>query len=126
MRLRSRGLSILLLHQAGKLGLQRGHSRGDDALDVQIKLEGKEDEETDHLVCELTYEKFRGQKAGARALNVEYSNGTWTWTQREADKMKILEEYLCLHPSASSRKIAQDLPELGSYKAIQRLINKSK
>lgn len=124
IRLRSRGLCILLLHQAGKLGLQRGHSRGDDALDVQIKLQPKEDEESDHLVCELSYEKFRAHRAGARTLNVEYSNGAWKWSQLEADKMKMLEEYQCLHPNASSRTIAKDLPELGSYRTIQKLLKK--
>jgi DnaB-like helicase N terminal domain/AAA domain len=126
MRLRSRGLCILLLHQAGKLGLQRGHSRGDDPLDVQIKLEPKDDDDTDHLCCELTYEKFRGQRAGARALKIEYANGMWKWSQLEADKIKLLDEYLCLHPKASSHTIAKDLPELGSYKTVQRLIKKSK
>jgi len=125
MRLRSRGLCILLLHQAGKLGLQRGHSRGDDPLDVQIKLEPKVDEEIDHLDCELSYEKFRAQRAGARSLHVEYSNRSWKWSQLEADKMKMLEEYLCLHPSASSRSVAKDLPELGSHITIQKLMKKA-
>ena len=123
MRLRSRGLCIFELHQAGKLGQQRGHSRGDDALDVQIKLEPK-DAEADHLDCELTYEKIRGPRAGARALHVEFSNA-WKWTGLEADNLKILEEYQCLHPTAGSRTIARDLPELGSYKAIQRLMKKA-
>jgi hypothetical protein len=125
-RLRSRGLCIDLLHQAGKTGLQRGHSRGDDPLDVQIKLKSK-DEECDHLNVELTYEKFRGPRAGVRALSVEYSNGVWTWRTLETDKLRILDEYLCQHPKAkdqTSRRISEALPELGSHVTISKLLKK--
>jgi hypothetical protein len=126
MRLRSRGLCIVLLHQAGKAGLQRGHSRGDDALDIQIKLEARGDEETDHLLAELTYEKIREQRSGVRALTVSYNAGAWTWSVLETDKLKALEEYLCLHPKATTRTIAKDMPELGSYITISRLLKKLK
>jgi putative DNA primase/helicase len=122
IRLRSRGLCILATHQAGKLGLQRAHSRNDDPLDVQIKLTAKE-EESDHLDLELTYEKFRPKKTGVRALHVEY-NQEWKWSVLEADKLKVLEEYTCLHPKASSRTIARDLPELGSHINVQKLLRK--
>jgi AAA domain len=123
MRLRSRGLCIVLLQQAGKAGLQRAHSRGDDFLDVQIKLTSDE-EERDFMKCELTYEKFRGPRHGVRALNIECRQGKWFWSAAEADKLKLLEEYLCLHPHASVRTIENDLPELGSRMSIQRLMKK--
>ena len=36
--LRSRKLCVVTLHHLGKTGLQRGHSRNDDILDLQIQL----------------------------------------------------------------------------------------
>lgn len=46
MRLRARGLMVVTVHQAGKLGNQRLTSANDDPLDVQIKLTA-DDEERD-------------------------------------------------------------------------------
>jgi len=125
-RMRSRGLCIHLLHQAGKGGLQRGHSRGDDPLDVQIKLKTR-DEEADHLNVELTYEKFRGQRNGVRSIFVEFSDEEWKWSVVEADKLKLLAEYLRQHPKErdrSLRKIADAIPELGSYVTVGKLLQK--
>jgi hypothetical protein len=42
----------------------------------------------------------------------------------EKEKLIALEEYLRLHPTAGSRKVARDLPELGSYVTVQKLIRK--
>jgi len=53
-------LCVVTLHHAGKAGLQRGHSRGDDLLDVSIKLEKfPEWEPGDGLQFQLKYEKVR-------------------------------------------------------------------
>jgi hypothetical protein len=53
-------LCVITLHHAGKAGLQRGHSRGDDLLDVSIKLEKfPEWEPGDGLQFQLKYEKVR-------------------------------------------------------------------
>jgi RecA-family ATPase len=125
-RLRSRGLCIYLLHQAGKTGLQRGHSRGDDPLDVQIKLKTR-DETLEHLNCELTYEKIRGLRNGVRAVTVEFQNGDWKWRVLETDKLRMLEEHLRQHPNEkdhSSRRIAKALPELGSHVTVCNLMRK--
>jgi hypothetical protein len=124
MRLRSRGLCVITAQQAGKTGLQRGHSRGDDFLDVQIKLASDEDEERDFLKCELTYTKFRPERTGVRALALECRRGHWTWSLLEADKMKTLEEYTLAHPKHGSRKIADALPELGTHTTVQKLLRK--
>jgi AAA domain len=125
-RLRSRGLCIYLLHQAGKRGLQRGHSRGDDPLDVQIKL-GTKDATLEHLNFELTYEKIRGLRNGVRAVAVEFQNGQWKWHTLETDKMRILQEYRDEHPNQkdrSVRKIAKALPQLGSHVTVYNLMRK--
>jgi hypothetical protein len=53
-------LCVITLHHAGKAGLQRGHSRGDDLLDVSIKLDKfPEWEPGDGLQFQLKYEKVR-------------------------------------------------------------------
>jgi hypothetical protein len=125
-RMRSRGLCIHLLHQAGKSGLQRGHSRGDDPLDVQIKLNTR-DENRDYLNCDLTYEKFRGLRSGVRPIAVEFQNGKWSWSYPEVDKLRLLSEYLQQHPKPkerSTRVIEKAMPELGSYVTISKLLKK--
>ena len=125
-KLRSRGLCIHLLHQAGKAGLQRRHSRGDDPLDVQIKLKTR-NEELDHLNFELTYEKFRGERSGVQPIAVKFVDGRWEWEPLEADKSHQLADYLKAHPNKvqqSFRKIARALPELGSYVTVRTLMRK--
>lgn len=123
MRLRSMGKCVITLHQAGIQGRQRARSNNDDPLDVQIKLEGPEDEETDHLKCRLLWTKFRGPRQGVKALNLEFANGGWTYSHTEDDRLKILEEYLALpgHAQHPSRMIARELPELGSHTTINKL-----
>jgi hypothetical protein len=125
-KLRSRGLCIHLLHQAGKAGLQRGHSRGDDPLDVQIKLETT-NEELDYLNFDLTYEKFRDERSGVQPIAVKFVDGRWECEPLEADKFRLLADYLKKHPSKeeqSFRKIARALPELGSYVTVRTLMRK--
>jgi len=125
-RLRSRGLCIIRLMQAGRTGGQRGHSRAEDPLDVQIKLKAATDEEVDHLSnVELTYEKFRAVREGVRALTIECSKqGVWSFRLIEADKLRILEEFLCRYPKASLRQIERGCPELGDHSTIARLLKK--
>jgi hypothetical protein len=124
-RLRQRGLCVIFLHHAGKSGMSRGHSRSEDMLDISIKLTRDEaDKEKDWLRFTMEYDKFRYNPKGIRSLIVEYKESQWREIPVEKEKLKTLEEYLCLHPGASSRKIALDLPELGSHTTIQKLIRK--
>jgi len=124
--LRQRGLCVIFLHHAGKSGMQRGHSRSEDMLDVSIKLTREGDEECDWLKCKLEYDKFRDNPKGIRSLVVEFREGQWFFQALEVEKLKALEQYLAEHPRASSRTIAHDLPELGSHTAVQRLRRKLK
>jgi hypothetical protein len=59
--LRYAGLCIVELHEAGKIGAQRGIRRNDDLLDVQIDLRMVEGLEPagQNLMFELTYTKVR-------------------------------------------------------------------
>ena len=121
-RLRARGLCIVFLHHAGKGGLQRGHSRSEDQLNVSIKLwRRKEDEDCEHLRCVLEYDKFRGDRTGVRNLLVELREGKWSYNTMNEENLKILAEYLRLNPRAAIRTIAKDHPELGSSATIWRL-----
>ena len=123
--LRQLGLCVIFLHHAGKSGMSRGHSRSEDMLDISIKLTREEaDKEVDWLKFTMEYDKFRDNPKGIRSLIVEYKDGQWHDTPVEKERLQALEEYLCLHPAASSRKVARDLPELGSYRTVQKLMRK--
>lgn len=61
LRLRTRGLSILFIHHAGKGGQQRGTSRREDILDSVINLRHASDYTADKGACfEVHFEKNRG------------------------------------------------------------------
>ena len=124
-RLRSRGLCIIRLQQAGKGGLQRGHSRADDGLDVQIKLATK-DTDLDHLNCNLTYEKFRGQRRDVQPVAVEFKHNRWEYRPLNHDKMQMLQDYLKLNPNASTRQISKDIPSLGTNINVWKMKKKLK
>jgi hypothetical protein len=124
-RLRQRGLCVIFLHHAGKSGMSRGHSRSEDMLDISIKLtRAEEDKDVDWLKFTMEYDKFRDNPKGIRSTIVEYKDGRWSDSLVEVEKLKALDDYLTLHPAASSRKIAHDLPELGTYRTVQTLKKK--
>jgi hypothetical protein len=116
MRLRSqRGVALIILHHAGKGGLQRGHSKSDDPLDVIIKLtKGPGDEEVDHLQCKFEFDKFRGRAEGIRGLRISMRDGVWSYVVLQDEKYEALKLYLMEFPKAGIRQIARDLgPQLG-------------
>jgi hypothetical protein len=57
--LRSRGITVIFFHHAGKGGLSRSHSKSEDMLDVSIKLEAPDEPEQGHLHTVLTFDKAR-------------------------------------------------------------------
>jgi hypothetical protein len=126
-QLRRRGLCIIFLHHAGKSGMQRGHSRSEDMLDVSIKLtRSEEDQEVDWLKVTMEYDKFRADRRGVRTTVVEYKEGRWLDMLKDSDKLKTLEEYMCAHPTASARAVTRDLPWLGSPPTVLKLMKKLK
>jgi hypothetical protein len=124
--LRQRGLCVIFLHHAGKSGMQRGHSRSEDLLDVSIKLTRDPNEDCDWLKCTLAYDKFRDDPKGIRSLIVEYRDGLWLHEALEVEKLQALAQYLTERPQASDRTVARDLPELGGRSSVQRLKKKLK
>jgi hypothetical protein len=119
--LRQRGFCVIFLHHAGKSGMQRGHSRSEDMLDVSIKLTREGEEECDWLKCKFEYDKFRDNPKGIRSLIIEYKEGEWYCQALEVEKLAALKQYIVEHPKASNRTIARELPELGSHMSVQRL-----
>jgi putative DNA primase/helicase len=127
-RLRSKGLCIIRLMQAGRSGGQRGHSRSEDLLDVQIKLEADDadPDATDHCKCKLTWPKFRGKRQGGavRALEIECMDGQWKWKPLEEEILKALAEYMAENPKHGCRRISENNPDWGAPRTIARLMQK--
>jgi putative DNA primase/helicase len=72
LKLRRRGISVLLIHHAGVNGRQRGTSRREDALDTVIALRRPEDYSPEQGArFEIHFEKLRNRVEGAGALPFE-------------------------------------------------------
>lgn len=90
LRLRSRGISVLFVHHAGKGGNQRGTSKREDVLDTVINLKRPTDySPEDGAKFEIHFEKARGF-TGADAEPIEASvvqslggGLSWCWRPLE-------------------------------------------
>jgi putative DNA primase/helicase len=72
LRLRRKGIAVLLVHHAGTNGRQRGTSRREDALDTVIALRRPEDYSPEHGArFEVHFEKLRNRVAGDSAAAFE-------------------------------------------------------
>ena len=77
LKLRRRGISVLLIHHAGLNGRQRGTSRREDALDTVIALRRPEDYSPEHGVrFEVHFEKLRNRVEAEAAVPFEAKLGT--------------------------------------------------
>jgi putative DNA primase/helicase len=72
LKLRRRGIAVLLVHHAGTNGRQRGTSRREDALDTVIALRRPEDYSPEQGArFEIHFEKLRNRVEGAGAVPFE-------------------------------------------------------
>jgi putative DNA primase/helicase len=72
LRLRRRGIAVLLVHHAGTNGRQRGTSRREDALDTVIALRRPEDYSPEQGArFEIHFEKLRNRVEGDGAVPFE-------------------------------------------------------
>jgi putative DNA primase/helicase len=72
LKLRRKGLSVLLVHHAGTNGRQRGTSRREDALDTVIALRRPEDYSPEQGArFEIHFEKLRNRVDGVGAIPFE-------------------------------------------------------
>jgi len=113
LRLRRRGISVLLLHHAGKAGEQRGTSRREDVLDTSISLRRPSDYvSSEGARFEVHIEKGRGITGDAakpfEARLTADPKGQPIWAISEiADVQKVRVEAL-LTDGLSVRDVAEE------------------
>lgn len=113
LRLRRMGISVLLIHHAGKSGLQRGTSRREDLLDSVIKLQHPSDySPRDGLRCEVHYEKARGffgNDAQEFEVHMQVQDGIALWTTGHIDDGVTQAAAGLFASGRSVREVAQEL-----------------
>jgi KaiC/GvpD/RAD55 family RecA-like ATPase len=123
IRLRHRGLAIVLVHHAGKSGDQRGASRREDLLDTSIKLEKpkkqKDDEDDDPLLdndgaaFKAEFVKTRGKMPNPSVIGmalVDGPSGTLVWETEHGEgataKDKTLKAIALKNPASQKELMA--------------------
>jgi putative DNA primase/helicase len=119
LALRRRGISVLIIHHAGKGGDQRGTTRREDVLDTSISLRRPGDYvPTQGARLEVHIEKGRGIHGDA-AKPFEAMLIDKVWTMREIDDVNKARIAALLEDGLSVRDIAE---ETGISKStIQRM-----
>jgi hypothetical protein len=108
-QLRWMGLCIVEMHHVGKQGLQRGLSKNDDILDVQMHLKKSPDwEPEDGLEFEIVYEKVRHAARLESGYLVRLVNGEWVkeTTSLVGDVGRLVNEGLSQRDVAKKLKIS--------------------
>ena len=112
LRLRRRGISVLIVHHAGKGGQQRGTSRREDVLDTSISLRRPEDYvPTEGARFEVHIEKGRGihgNDAKPFEAKMEECAGTAIWTMREIADVNEARIKALMDDGLSVREIADE------------------
>jgi putative DNA primase/helicase len=110
--LRRRGISVLIVHHAGKGGEQRGTSRREDVLDTSISLRRPSDYiPTEGARFEVHLEKARGvhgDSAKPFEARLEVRDGSATWTMREIEDVNLARVKALLDDELSVRDIADE------------------
>lgn len=113
LRLRRRGVSVLLVHHAGKGGQQRGTSRREDVLDTVIALRRPVDyEAAEGARFEVHVEKSRtcaGEMLAPFELRLEERNGAAIWTRRSLEDAELRRVADLLEQGLKHRDIAGEL-----------------
>jgi putative DNA primase/helicase len=112
LRLRRRGISVLIVHHAGKGGEQRGTSRREDVLDTSLSLRRPSDYEAPQGArFEVHFEKARGihgHLAKPFEARLEMVEGAASWTIREIEDVNLARVKALLEDSLSIREIADE------------------
>jgi putative DNA primase/helicase len=112
--LRRRGISVLLVHHAGKGGTQRGTSKREDILDTVINLRRPDDyNPTEGARFEIHLDKSRGV-FGAEALpfeaRLEARDGAAAfWTMRNIDDVTLARASALFAEGSTVRDVAEEL-----------------
>jgi putative DNA primase/helicase len=123
LRLRRRGISVLIIHHAGKHGGQRGTSRREDVLDTSLSLRQPSDYTIDQGArFEVHIEKGRGL-AGDHArpfeAQLELADGKAAWIVKDAEEAVRIRVAALLAAGMSVREIAEEVGATRS--AVHRL-----
>ncbi len=112
LRLRRRGISVLIVHHAGKGGQQRGTSRREDVLDTSISLRHPADySPVEGARFEVHLEKARGVHGDAAKpfeARLETRDGRAIWTTRELEDANRARVEALLDDGLSVREIADE------------------
>jgi putative DNA primase/helicase len=112
LRLRRRGISVLIVHHAGKGGEQRGTSRREDVLDTSISLRRPSDYvPTEGARFEVHLEKARGvhgEPAKPFEAKLEERGSAAVWTMRDIDDANLARVRALLEDGLSVRDIADE------------------
>jgi putative DNA primase/helicase len=113
LTLRRRGVSVLLVHHAGKSGAQRGTSTREDVLDTSIRLVRPADyQPSEGCRLEVHYEKARGlfgKDAEPFEARLELRDGRPAWTIRDIEDANLARARELYAGGASVRGIAEEI-----------------
>ena len=114
LRLRRRGIAVLLLHHSGKGRQQRGASAREDLLDTVFTLKHPKDYSfNEGLRCEVHFEKTRsmlGDAAKPFEAKMETApDGRAMWTWRELADAMAQQASLLFAEGVSVRDVADEL-----------------
>jgi hypothetical protein len=127
LRLRRRGISVLIVHHAGKNNAQRGTSRREDILDTSISLRRPGDYVApEGARFEVHIEKGRGihgDDANPFEARFETRDGTCQWTIREIEDAKLA-RVLVLHEDGLSLRDIADVTGIPKS-TVERMLKKS-
>jgi putative DNA primase/helicase len=126
LKLRRRGISVLIVHHAGKGGQQRGTSRREDVLDTSISLRHPADySPVEGARFEVHLEKARGihgEAAKPFEARLEVRDGKAMWATRELEDANRARVQALLEHGLSVRDIAD---ETGISKSTVQRIKKA-
>jgi putative DNA primase/helicase len=127
LRLRRRGLSVLIVHHAGKGGEQRGTSRREDVLDTSIRLRRPNDYAPGQGArFEVHIDKARGiYGAQVRPFEarLDINGGTAAWTVTEIEDVDRQRVAALLATGLSLREVAEELgiSKTGAYRLKRQI-----
>lgn len=113
LQLRRRGISVLIVHHAGKNGEQRGTSAKEDVLDTVIKLKRPDDYMTEdgaRFVVELTKARgLCGPEANPFEASITQDAAALLWTTKDIGNQELEAVRELLREKKTVRQIAQEL-----------------
>jgi len=122
LRMRSRGISVLLIHHDGKGGGQRGTSRREDVLDTVIQLRHPTDYQAEQgAMFEVHFNKTRGL-FGDDVKPFEAQLTTNGWVTRTIEDSKFEKVRCLLDDGYTQRQIAEELGISKGY--VSKLVKK--